>query len=92
MTPTSTLGGIRIAAVGILFADLPVAAMNDEFAMLILSDAARLVDGITLALVDRSRTGIARTLYCPPAAVRNYMLIFTHGCLHLKLMRLLSRD
>lgn len=66
---------IGIPAVAVALADPAVAAMHEQFALLVPRDASGLRDGLRLRGMNRGRSAVAGALDCPPASARHNVLI-----------------
>ena len=60
---------------GVLVADFPVAAVDDEFGVLVTGDFPARVDGAPLRFVDRSDAAIALAANGPGIGMRHNVLI-----------------
>ncbi len=67
-----------IAAKAVALADLTIAAMDQQLAVLVLRDSACRLDRCSLSLVHRRRALVARSANRPAAFVRYHMLVLAH--------------
>lgn len=69
---------MRIVPVGIAIPDLPIWAVNEQFALLALSDAAGRFCGFRLGLMSRSDAAVAAPPDCPSTVMRHHVLVLAH--------------